>query len=87
MGGGPSSSLFPFVSTAIRRRFLFKLFPTKKCPLSVFLISTIIEDSVVSEPDVHPCDEAEEVPLHRELLFRSQPGGEGRLDVHEEQQL
>lgn len=37
--------------------------------------------------DVRACDEAKEVPLHWELLICSQPGGEGRLDVHEEQQL
>lgn len=37
--------------------------------------------------DVRARDEAKEVPLHWELLVCSQPGGEGRLDVHEEQQL
>lgn len=41
----------------------------------------------VSHPDVRACDEAEEVPLYWELLICSQSGGEGRLDVHEEQQL
>lgn len=38
-------------------------------------------------PDVRPRDEAEEVPLHWELLVRPQSRGEGCLDVHEEQQL
>lgn len=37
--------------------------------------------------DVRARDEAKEVPLHWELLVCSQPGGEGRVDVHEEQQL
>lgn len=41
----------------------------------------------VSHPDVCARDEAEEVPLYWELLICSQSGGEGRLDVHEEQQL
>lgn len=41
----------------------------------------------VSHPDVCARDEAEEVPLYRELLICSQSGGAGCLDVHEEQQL
>lgn len=37
--------------------------------------------------DVRACNEAKKVPLYWELLICSQSGGEGRLDVHEEQQL